>query len=314
MVSLIEHKTNVDYNVCMQTFRYIVYIWEAYEKEMEQIQSGISKLKDFKYPPVLPIVYYEGSKRWTAPLDLKSRINHSEAFVKYIPDFQYYLVPVHDYTNEELLEKSDEISLVMLFNKIQTKEDVEEFRKISPQRMEEILKETPPHLLNIMANVLLAFLLKENVPVEEAENLVGKVKEKKMAELFANMEHMDIQAERRNTEEQRQRADKAEERADKAEERADKAEERADKAEERADKAEERADRAEERADKAEEQTNKVAQELEEEKRKNSEFVKLYIENCQEFCMLEEGVVERLVEKFGLDVQGAQEMLRLYWK
>ena len=307
MVSLIEHKTNVDYNVCMQTFRYIVYIWEAYEKEMEQIQSGISKLKDFKYPPVLPIVYYEGSKRWTAPLDLKSRINHSEAFVKYIPDFQYYLVPVHDYTNEELLEKSDEISLVMLFNKIQTKEDVEEFRKISPQRMEEILKETPPHLLNIMANVLLAFLLKENVPVEEAENLVGKVKEKKMAELFANMEHMDIQAERRNTEEQRQRADKAEERADKAEERAD-------KAEERADKAEERADRAEERADKAEEQTNKVAQELEEEKRKNSEFVKLYIENCQEFCMLEEGVVERLVEKFGLDVQGAQEMLRLYWK
>ena len=126
MVSLIEHKTDVDYTVCMQIFRYIVYIWEAYEKEMEQIQFRISKLKDFKYPPVFPIVYYEGSKRWTAPLDLKSWINHNEAFVKYIPDFQYYLVPVHDYTNEELLEKSDEISLVMLFNKIQTKEDVEE--------------------------------------------------------------------------------------------------------------------------------------------------------------------------------------------
>jgi len=53
-----------------------------------------------------------------------------------------------------------------------------------------------------------------NVPVEEAEDLVGKVKEKKMAELFANMEHMDIQAERRNTAEQRQRAERAEERAE----------------------------------------------------------------------------------------------------
>ena len=137
-----------------------------------------------------------------------------------------------------------------------------------------------------MANVLLAFLLKENVPVEEAENLAEKVKEKKMAELFANMEHMDIQAERRNTEAQRQRADKAEERADKAEERADKAEERADKAE----------------------------QQLEEEKRRYSESVKLYIENCQEFSVPKEGVVERLVEKFGLDMRGAQEMLRLYWK
>ncbi len=35
--------------VCMQIFHYMVYIWEVYEKEMEQIQSGISKLKDFKY-------------------------------------------------------------------------------------------------------------------------------------------------------------------------------------------------------------------------------------------------------------------------
>ena len=151
-----------------------------------------------------------------------------------------------------------------------------------------------------MANVLLAFLLKENVPVEEAENLVGKVKEKKMAELFANMEHMDIQAERRNTEEQRQRADKAEERADKAEERADKAEERADKAEERADKAEERADKAE--------------QELEKAKRMYSEAVKLFIENCQELSASKEKTMERLIKKFGFDVQQAQEELRLYWK
>lgn len=81
MVSLIEHKTDVEYNVCMQIFRYIAYIWEAYEKEMEQQHPGISKLKDFKYPPVLPIVYYEGSRHWTAPLDFKSRIHHGECIV-----------------------------------------------------------------------------------------------------------------------------------------------------------------------------------------------------------------------------------------
>ena len=34
-VSLIEHKTKVDYNVSMQMLRYMVYIWEDYEKEME---------------------------------------------------------------------------------------------------------------------------------------------------------------------------------------------------------------------------------------------------------------------------------------
>ena len=226
VISLIEHKTKVEYNVCMQIFRYIVYIWETYEKEMEQKFPGISKQKDFKYPPVIPIVYYEGSKRWTVPLDFKSRIHHGEIFAKYIPDFQYYLVPIYGYTNEELLEKADEISIVMMINKLQTRADVEEFRKLSSEQLDAILSNTPPHLLNIIANVLMAFLLKENVPVEEAENLAGKVKEKKMAELFANMEHMDIQAERRSTAEQRQRAKQAEERAKRAEEKAKQAEDR----------------------------------------------------------------------------------------
>ena len=73
-LSLIEHKTKVDYNVAMQIFRYIYLIWEDYEKEMEKLHKGVSKTKDFRYPFVLPIVYYEGKERWTAPLDFKTRV------------------------------------------------------------------------------------------------------------------------------------------------------------------------------------------------------------------------------------------------
>ncbi|MDD6811021.1 MAG: Rpn family recombination-promoting nuclease/putative transposase [Lachnospiraceae bacterium] len=62
-ISLIEHKTQVDYNVSMQLLRYMVYIWEDYEKEMEKTHKGISKTKDFRYPPILPIVYYEGTDK-----------------------------------------------------------------------------------------------------------------------------------------------------------------------------------------------------------------------------------------------------------
>ena len=39
-ISLIEHKSNVDYNVVMQVFRYMVFIWEDYEKEMEEGSLG----------------------------------------------------------------------------------------------------------------------------------------------------------------------------------------------------------------------------------------------------------------------------------
>lgn len=33
LISLIEHKNNVDYNVVMQIFRYMAFIWEDYERE-----------------------------------------------------------------------------------------------------------------------------------------------------------------------------------------------------------------------------------------------------------------------------------------
>lgn len=36
LVSLIEHKSDVDYNTIMQVFRYIAFIWENYEKEQKK--------------------------------------------------------------------------------------------------------------------------------------------------------------------------------------------------------------------------------------------------------------------------------------
>lgn len=223
LVSLIEHKTYVDYNVCMQVFRYMVYIWDAYEKEAEKHQKGISKRADFKYPMILPIVYYEGKKNWTVPLDFQSRIHQGSIFGKYVPNFQYYLVPLRSYSNEELLDKADEISLVMLLNKMQTPEDITEFRQIPPETMDSILRETPEHIMDIIAKVLRAFLIEANVPLQETEDLVGKVKEKKMARLFENMDKMDIQLERRKTEEERRKTEEQRKRAEEAEQKAEEA-------------------------------------------------------------------------------------------
>ncbi len=74
MIALIEHKSSVDYNVSMQLLRYMVYIWEDYEKEQNKLHEGISKTKGFKYPPILPIVYYEWTDEWTSAVDFRDRI------------------------------------------------------------------------------------------------------------------------------------------------------------------------------------------------------------------------------------------------
>ncbi|MBE5865464.1 MAG: hypothetical protein E7292_04505 [Lachnospiraceae bacterium] len=70
------------------------------------------------------------------------------------------MVPICGYTNEELLKNADEISLVMLINKLQTSADVKEFRELPAKQLEMILRDTPPHLLNIIVSILMACLLK----------------------------------------------------------------------------------------------------------------------------------------------------------
>ena len=220
IVSLIEHKTKVEYNVSMQILRYMIHIWEDYEKAMEKSYPHISARKGFRYPPVFPIVYYEGAERWTAPCDLADRILCKELLNDYLPHFKYQVIRLHDYSNEELLDRADEISLLMLINKIQTSKDVAAFRSLPAGKVEAILQHTPGHVVDIIADILKAFLLKVNVSPEEAEELTGRVKEKKMAELFEDMEKMDIQEERRRTEEQRQKAQEQCRRAERAEEEA----------------------------------------------------------------------------------------------
>ena len=72
MVALIEHKSYVDYDVAMQLLRYMVCIWYDRAKDRDHPQEH--RNKEFRYPPVIPIVYYEGKQEWTAGLQLRDRI------------------------------------------------------------------------------------------------------------------------------------------------------------------------------------------------------------------------------------------------
>ena len=208
IISLVEHKTQVEYNVVMQLLRYMVHIWEDYEKEMDKMHPGVSRRKGFQYPPILPIVYYEGTDRWTASTDLADKIFCGKLLGKYLPHFQYQLVTLHDYSNEELLARGDEISLAMLINKIQTFEDMLAFTGLPEEQLERILKDTPEYLLGTLADVLRALLYHMNLSEKEVEGAVAKIKERRMGLLFENAK-LDIQEERRKVEIERQKAEEA---------------------------------------------------------------------------------------------------------
>ena len=138
---------------------------------------------------------------------------------------QYQVVRIHDYTNEELMERGDAISLIMMINKIQSPEDFTRFCQSPPERLDEILKNTPGDIRDIIKEVMYGLLMKMKVPVGEAKQYVEMIEECRMGYLFENMEEMDIQAERRNTAEARKDAEEARKDAEEARKYAEKVQE-----------------------------------------------------------------------------------------
>ena len=228
-VSLIEHKSDVDYDVAMQLLHYVSNIWRDYARSQQyQTQSGswvdVNKAKAFRYPPILPIVYYEGTGKWTAGMHLRDRVITVEGLEEYIPDFTYKLVRIHDYSNEDLLNKADEMSLIMMLNKIQTAEDLHGMLDISSEDINAIVKYSDERVMTIIRDVVYLLCRKMNLPADETREVLSQIKEgKNMGYLFENMEHMDIQEERRKTQEAQKRLDNAQKERDNAQKERDNA-------------------------------------------------------------------------------------------
>ncbi len=203
VVALIEHKSSVDYNVCMQMFHYMSYIWEEYERTMEANKKGIIKTKDFKYPAILPIVYYEDTAEWTSPIQLKDRVFLSEYFEDYVPDFRYFLFRLQEYGESELIGKRDEISFIMLINRLR---NAEEFRNIKfpDGYIDDISNKAPGDVLITFSKLITTYLRKINLSEQEISDMSDQIRGGKMNELFEHFQTIDIQAMRKEIAELKQ--------------------------------------------------------------------------------------------------------------
>ncbi|MCR5789294.1 MAG: Rpn family recombination-promoting nuclease/putative transposase [Lachnospiraceae bacterium] len=242
MVALIKHKSSVDYNVSMQLLRYMVFIWEDYEKDQEKLHEGISKTVEFKYPPILPIVYYEGRSEWNASKEFKNRIFLNDVFSEFVPDYRYKLIRLRDYTNRELIDRKDEISFVMLLDRLRNSNEFKKLKAELPEGyLDQISEMTADDVLTIIATVVATMLRKRNISEERIAELTEGIKNRPMGVLFEDWdsgpdeelmekwknigleegrkegrkegreeERRNTEAERKNTEAERRRAEKAE--------------------------------------------------------------------------------------------------------
>ena len=95
--------------------------------EAEKRQPRITARKDFRYPPVLPVIFYDGPGSWTAAADFRDKVYLNEILGEYIPSFKYIVVPLSCYSAEDLIGKNNELSLLLLIDKLRSAADFRQF-------------------------------------------------------------------------------------------------------------------------------------------------------------------------------------------
>ena len=197
LIALIEHQSENDFDMSFRILRYIVFIWTDYAAQQEKLHKGITKSKAFLYPPILPIVYYEGSSTWSAPLNFKNRVFLSDVFGDYIPSFNYLVVPLNKYSKQDLIEKNDELSLIFLINQLQSSSEFHALKDIPKKYTEHLTENTPDYLLKIIGKVIAVLLHKLNVPDEEVYEVTDQITRRKFSMMFDNFQAYDVQETRR---------------------------------------------------------------------------------------------------------------------
>ena len=191
------HQSENDFDMSFRILRYIVFIWTDYAAQQEKLHKGITKSKAFLYPPILPIVYYEGTSTWSAPLNFKDRVFLSDAFGDYIPSFNYLVVPLNKYSKQDLIEKNDELSLIFLINQLQSSSEFHNLKDIPKEYTEHLTDNTPDYLLKIIGKVIAVLLHKLNVPDEEVYDITDQITRRQFSMMFDNFQAYDVQEIRR---------------------------------------------------------------------------------------------------------------------
>ncbi len=186
-ILLVEHKSQNYNDIFLQLLRYIVEIWTVYRKDA--IKNGWDPgSTDFRYPPVLPLVYYDGREDWSAPRELPERVFLGEAFREFLPQFSYLLVDLRRKHPAEFYQHADEVSFIMLLERLRS---LEEFASICPgipKEMWEQLEMSPEHVLDIITQVTALLLRGLEFPETAVRNVEEKIKERKVYRMFEDFE------------------------------------------------------------------------------------------------------------------------------
>ena len=160
---LVELQSTVDPAMPYRLLLYQVEIWRFWLRNRHSDGGEMP----FSLPAIVPIVLYNGQRPWTAKRRFRELLVGEEAFGSELIDFEYILLDVERYTEEELLSLSNTIGAVFLLDQTANQELLlERLRKLTNtiRRMPEDMQ---TQFMNWLVNMIASQLPAESRDVQQ---------------------------------------------------------------------------------------------------------------------------------------------------
>jgi hypothetical protein len=148
---------------------------------MEKKHPGVIFTKKFRYPLILPILFYDGPDSWTAARTMVERTEFGELFKRYIPDFKYELVSLRDYSPKDLAESPDPLSLIMLIDKIRDSRGV--LLKELPAKYFKALQ-IPKTMYKLLSDVTRVLLDGSGITKDQLDSIISRFDQRESKGMF----------------------------------------------------------------------------------------------------------------------------------
>ncbi|MDR1687056.1 MAG: Rpn family recombination-promoting nuclease/putative transposase [Clostridiales bacterium] len=119
---LVELQSTVDYRM---SYRLMLYVVEILRDYYNKANVNERDNKEFKFPAVIPVVFYSGNETWTLPTNIREMFENFESFGNRILNFEYVLVAAKNYTEEQLKSFCSKLlAIAFMFENSKTTADV----------------------------------------------------------------------------------------------------------------------------------------------------------------------------------------------
>ena len=169
-----ELQSTVDYTMI---FRIVMYIMDILTRYFLTVPKNEREQAGFRLPAVVPVVFYNGTNRWTAVQEFREYQTAGEIFGNYVLGLRYYLVDLNEIGEDYILATNTVIDNIMNCDKYRQKAELANAVRSSIQRVKELGAQETEEFKSWVKNILLAICKNKESVVMEILNWVEKGEE-----------------------------------------------------------------------------------------------------------------------------------------